>query len=448
MKKTLLILAVWCLPVLAFAQLETTLPSLTRLHQATYCNPAIIPSYKISVGIPALSGIAINLNLSAINANTIIQSMDTGIINLNKVYVKMNDANLGVGLSTNIELLHVRFKSKKYYYGIHLSNRVTTQVGISKELIGFAAYGNDYFAGRTMDASSTTINALAFNELGFSVARTYKKFNVGIRGKMYQGIAAAQLEKMQFKWQQPNNSTDEITITTEAQLNTSNVPYLFDSLNGQPYKSASPSAGSFLGFKNKGFGFDLGATYDVNNKLRLGASLIDFGYIKWTNETYNYTSNQTKVKFDGMTYDQINKKGAMGDYADSLLALIKPGGNNKTFTSYLPWRYFLTANYKLNDKNMVGAIIQGRYSLGTMQQAYTINYTHKFGQKVDVTTNYSIINKSYANIGLGLAAKTGAFQWYLIQDNLLAYFAPANAQVITFRFGINLIWGEPKKQNN
>jgi hypothetical protein len=448
MRKIALILAVWCLPLLALAQLETTLPSLTRLHQASYCNPAIIPSYKTSIGIPALSGIAINLNLTALNANTIIKSLDSGNINLNKVYDKMNDANLGIGLNTNIELLHVRFKSKKYYYGIHLTTRVSTQIGISKELVGFAAYGNDYFAGRAMDASSTTINALAFNELGFSVARNYKKFNFGFRGKMYQGIATAQLQKMQFKWQQPNNSTDEIIISTEAKLNTANVPYLFDSLNGQPYKSATPTAGSFLGFKNKGFGFDLGATYDVNNKLTLGASLIDFGYIKWTNETYNYASNPTTVTFSGMSYQQIDTKGALNNYGDSLLNLIKPTGDNKTFTTYLPWRYFITANYKLNTKNTVGAIIQGRYSLGTMQQAYTVNFTHKFGKKVDVTTNYSIIGKTYANWGLGLAAKTGAFQWYIIQDNLLAFFAPANAQVITFRFGFNLVWGELKKQNN
>ena len=444
MKKIVTIIAVWCLPLLAFAQLETTLPSLTRLHQSSYCNPAIIPTYKLSVGIPALSGMAINLNLGSINANTIIRSLDNGKVNLNKVYDKMNDANLGIGLNTNMEVLHVRFKSKKWYYGINVNTRLSTQIVLSKELIGFAAYGNDYFTGKTMDASSTHIKALAFNELGFSVARNYQKFNFGIRGKFYQGIATAELEKMQFKWQQPNTSTEEINISTEAKLNTSNLPYLFDSLNGQPYKSASPTAGSYLGLKNKGLGFDLGATYEANDKLTFGASLIDFGFIKWSKETYNYTSNQTNVKLNGLSYEQINRNSAIGKYTDSLLNLLKPVGNNNTFTTYLPWRYFITANYKLDDKNTIGAIIQGRYSSGTMLQAYTINYTHKFGKKVDLTTNYSIINKSYANIGLGLAAKTGAFQWYIIQDNVLANFAPASAHVIALRFGFNLIWGELK----
>ncbi len=76
--------------------------------------------------------------------------------------------------------------------------------------------------------------------------------------------------------------------------------------------------------------------------------------------------------------------------------------------------------------------------------AYTANYMHKF-RNIDIALNYSIIGNSYANVGVGFAAKWGVCQFYLVQDNVLSYFAVDKAQVINLRFGLNFVWGEIRK---
>ncbi len=441
MKRFVKLLTLFCFPVVAMAQLETTLPNLERLNQATYINPGILPAYSVSVGTPILSGLGLTLNLNGVNADMAIKSLDSNRINMNKLYDKLNEKNVGIGLALNYEIFHVRFKSKNWFYGINLNNRLITEVGISKELIGFAAYGNDYFAGRDMDASSTQISNIAFNELGFSMSRKLNAFTFGFRAKFLQGIAATQFENFQFKWSQPQNSTGEVILTTGGTLNTASLPYLQDSLNGKPYESKM-SASNFFSFKNSGYGLDIGGTYAVNDKLTIGASIVDFGWIKWNSEAYNYTSSGTQIKFSGMGTDQATTDSLMGPYFDSIIKRAVPVASNNSFTTFLPWRMFISASYKVGAKNKVGALFQTRHINGDLQKAYSISFTRTCGKNLDITTNYSIIGQSYTNIGLGLAAKTGAFQWYIMQDNLFGYFKPSTAQVVSLRLGFNLIWGD------
>jgi hypothetical protein len=46
------------------------------------------------------------------------------------------------------------------------------------------------------------------------------------------------------------------------------------------------------------------------------------------------------------------------------------------------------------------------------------------------------------NVGIGTAVKMGAFQFYIIQDDILLYFKPATSQSFYFRMGLNLVWSE------
>ncbi len=111
----------------------------------------------------------------------------------------------------------------------------------------------------------------------------------------------------------------------------------------------------------------------------------------------------------------------------------------------MPWRFYLTANYQLNRRNTIGAIIQGRYLLGSILPAYTLSYARMFGNNLHLTANYSIIGNSYTNVGLGWSLKMGAVQWYMVQDNILAYFKPDQFQIMSIRIGFNLVFNEIKR---
>ena len=98
---------------------------------------------------------------------------------------------------------------------------------------------------------------------------------------------------------------------------------------------------------------------------------------------------------------------------------------------------------------------------------------HKFGNIWHVTGSYSIINRNYANIGLGMSLKLAAFQFYVLTDNVLgpliwnkyswteekkdnngivtsiepqSVTIPRNLKYMNFHFGMNFVFGcKPKK---
>jgi hypothetical protein len=448
MKNVFKILVLVAFPFGLFAQIETTLPALKYTHQATYINPAILPSYSTTVGTPVLSNFGVNFLMNGFNARTVINSIvEDSMLSIPKFYDNMKGNKMEFDVAVNYEIFHVRFKGKKWYYGINLNTRSITNVRLSNEFIGLAAYGNDHYAGSSWDVSSTAVTNISFNELGFSMTRNYDRFNVGGRVKLYQGIGVAQTKDFKLKLNQPKTPTEEIGVIAGGVINTSSLMLLTDSINGRKATDDEQSIDikNLYSLGNLGAGIDLGLTYDVNNRLSVGASIVDFGFINWTNNVYNYSINDVDVRTNGLNKEQLENGQKQDEYFDSLFNQLKPSVTNKSFTTFMPWRFYLTANYNLNKRNTIGAIIQGRYLLGTILPAYTLSYARKFGDGFHLTANYSIIGNSYANVGLGWSLKMGPVQWYLVQDNVLAYFKPDQFQVLSFRMGFNLVFNEIKR---
>ncbi|MFN3445880.1 MAG: DUF5723 family protein [Bacteroidia bacterium] len=443
----ILVLILW--PFCLQAQIETTLPSLTATHQATYINPAILPTYSTSFSVPGvIANTSFNFIMNGFNARTILNSVESDSnLSIPKFYDNLKGDKIEFDIATNIELFHVRFKSKKWYYGFNLNTRTISNIRISKEFIGLAAYGNDYYAGSAWDVSNTSVTAIAFNELGFSMSRNYDRFNIGARAKLYHGIGVTQTNDLKLKLNQPKTPTEEVGIVAGGVINTSSLPLLTDSINGRKATDDEKSftEDNLYTLGNLGAGIDLGVTYDVNNRLTVGASVVDFGFINWTENVYNYGINDVDVRTNGLNKEQLDNGQKQEEYFDSLFNQLKPTVTNKSFTTFMPWRFYLTANYNLNKRNTLGAIIQGRYLLGSILPAYTLSYAHKFGDGFHLTANYSIIGNSYANVGLGWSLKMGPVHWYLVQDNILAYFNPDQFQVLSFRMGLNLVFNEIKR---
>lgn len=430
-----------------FAQTETTLPALTRLNQASYLNPAVLPAYKFSLGVPALSGFGIKAGITGLKfADVTKHTNDSGRLDLTKVHESITGNAIRVNVYTNIELFHFRFKVKEWYFGIHANNRVISNTAISKDLLGLIINGNASFTGKTADFSNTKLTNVAFNEYGVSVARNYNRFNVGLRLKMYQGISTAFTDDVTLKLTVPENPTDSVRVQLGGNVRTAGIGYLGNTLDGRKTTDQEKEMDNTLGFRNKGLGVDLGLTYDVSNKLTIGASITDLGArINWRNQTYNYTFNDVDLNFTGLNYNQVQYDTLRKAYLDSVGNLFKSNGTTQKFTSNVPTRYFFNANYQINSKNTLGLMLQGQYALGQNLSAFTLSYARRFGKRFDVTTNYSWQNNNVNTLGLGFALKASVCQIYMVHDNILFYINPSSSIFMGFRFGINFAWGEIKR---
>ena len=95
-----------------------------------------------------------------------------------------------------------------------------------------------------------------------------------------------------------------------------------------------------------------------------------------------------------------------------------------------------------------------------------IAYNYHLGNFLAATASYSIYNRSYSNLGLGVSITLGPFEIYALSDNVLEFglfnpiknFSPSNDGTIMvdtrnvrngqFRFGMNLTFGREKMKKD
>ena len=68
----------------------------------------------------------------------------------------------------------------------------------------------------------------------------------------------------------------------------------------------------------------------------------------------------------------------------------------------------------------------------------------KMNKWITLGATYTIINRSYNNLGFGFNINPGPVQFYMVADNLFGAIKPQNARYAQLRFGINLIFGSEK----
>ncbi|MES2559474.1 MAG: DUF5723 family protein [Bacteroidota bacterium] len=445
-KYFLLLIVVVCSCTVSWAQPDATLPSLRRVYQSTYFNPGFVPKYRFSVGIPILSNFYLNNSRTGFTLQDVIDCKDEeGLVDLNKFYDKIDEDGIAINTLIQTDIFHVSFPIRKYQIGINSSIKTQTTQAFSKQFIGFLTQGNGYFKGQTAEFKGLDFFNVSYLENGISVARQFRKFSVGVRVKYLQGIAVTETSDLRFSVTTSQNAYDSLTVKSGGKVNTSNVPLLVDSVTGKVAnkKDKEFDAADLTAFQNNGYAIDFGFTYQVLPRLMVHGSVMDLGSITWNSRPYNYTLVNADVTLGGFTNDQLNNNEDRANYTDSIVGLLKEATvTEKSFSTKLRSRYFAGADWDLTFRDRVGFLFQGQSLPSSFYTAYTFSYTRRFGVNWDVTANYTRLNGFANNIGLGTSIKMGAFQFYIVQDDIMFYMKPNTSQTLYLRFGLNLVWSE------
>lgn len=430
------------------AQFNTTMPFLKGLHQASYINPAYTPEFESSFGLPGLSGVSADVGIYGITTGKFVDAINNERFNLNTFYRSLAGNDLNLMLNGNTELFHVRFKSNRWYWGISSTTRTVADLTLSNDFLNFFINGNEAFRGKSADLSSPNVYVISYQDLGVSISKRYKRFNFGIRPKLILGNALVMMKQFDFRFNTPLQPTDPIAVQAAGKIYTSNVPLFLDSVNGRAATEKEKDFNDIISNPklNTGFGIDLGLEYDISNRMRAQASISDLGFIRWNNNSREYSINKVDVMFGGFTYEQLDNDSLLNAYVDSLLNLVTPQVSSKTFTTGLPFRVAAGFTYQFNKRNVFNFMFQGLKVDKKFLTAYTFNYTKRLGSSFDLAANYSIINNTFNNVGVGFTALLGPCQIYMIHDNVMAYIMPETMQYVAFRFGLNFAWHRIKEE--
>jgi hypothetical protein len=268
------------------------------------------------------------------------------------------------------------------------------------------------------------------------------------------------------------NMSGPVTVNMDSKHNISSV--VFDD---NTFKTASGIRDFFSGEKNMGMGLDIGATYDLNDRIVLSGSVTDLGFIRWKKNVTNLKANN-KFEFSGLNMlDVLNGTKTIDEVGQEMLDSLKNAfvvSNTKSpFTTYLPFGVSLGGSYNVTKKFAVGLLSYSRVIDKQIREALTLSANLNLGNAFSTSISYTAENYQYDNLGAGLAFRAGIAQFYILTDRIpvmwniikgektthdligsgthtSTYSVPVPAKWNSFnlRMGMNLVFGNRLKEKN
>ncbi len=452
------------------------------LPQNHLLNPAFRPSNKIYIGLPVLSGVNLNIANSVFNFSDVftegVEVSESSIpftnsdYDLDKFMSRIRKFNyfetqasiqlLGFGLALRNDL----------YFFMDITDHFTSNIVIPRDFFELAFRGNDKFFGSNVDLTNMGFNLKYYREAGFGVSKNIgNKIRFGAKGKLLFGIAAASLQNDLLSINVVDDNSH--TFNTEMTLNVSGpVRFFPESLVDQPldsagfdderFKSGRDYSRFLTNTKNLGFGFDVGAEFKVTDRLYASLAITDLGFIRWKSDVSSLKTDD-QIEFGGLNMEEVyNGTSSFSDVGGAMIDSIKNSiiiaGSPKPFTTILPSGFSLAGKYELTNYFSVGLLSYSKLTGKQVREALTLSANLNLGGFFSTTLAYTACNRSYNNLGFGLAIRGLYAQLYFMVDKIplgwsKAQFGsdsfpfPDRWDTINTRIGFNLVFGNKNRKN-
>jgi hypothetical protein len=451
-----------------------------NLPQNHLLNPALRPSNSLYIGLPVISGLNFNINNNFVNFSDVImkgQPKDSLIsflhpdYNVDNFLAKIQDKN-SIEPEIMFQLFGLGFSvGKSSYVFLDINDRIEGNIVLPKDLFTLALKGNADFTGSNIDLSSLRADMKYYREFGLGFSTNFTdRLRIGIKGKLLFGIACASLDNKSLGITVNDdyshtlyadmavNLSGPLTVNMDSKNNISGIDF-----DDNRFKNSSGIIDFFTGKKNMGLGIDVGATYDITEKIVVSASITDLGYIRWKKDITNLKANNT-FEFSGLNLqDVVNGTKTIDevgqDMLDSLKNAFVVSKSKAPFTTYLPFGVSLGGSYNLTKQFSVGFLSYSRIIGKQIREAFTLSANVNLGNAFSTAISYTAENHQYNNLGAGLAFRPGIFQFYIITDRIPVMWnkiqdgksnviIPANWNTFNLRFGMNVVFGNKVKKKN
>ncbi len=413
---------------------------MTSIPQAIENNPSITVPYKFYLGFPGFSSFNMSFQNPFAYNDIIKRRSDDSLYVDQQGFINNFAKNNLMAIDLKINLIDFGFRVKKNFFTFTQSVRSQFYFSYPKDLFVLLLNGNVSFmeADKTVEFKKLRINSSVYTETAIGFQRNLtNKINIGARLKYLQGFANVQTDNSYFSlYTNPDNYN--LTIKSEFGVNVSSIV----NANGDV------EVGSFT--KNPGIALDLGGTYRFSDELAVGASLIDFGFIRWRTNNQQFGSSMVNEEFvfRGFDLDRLFQNGRinsniMKEIADTLkeqFTFIDTTG--VAYTSWLSPKICFDASYIYKNNNKFGAYLRNDIANGMLIPSITISYQRKFGRILQLGASYGMTKGHWAKLGIGMSLKLGPLHGFITTENILSYTNLANLKNMYIHFGTNIVIGK------
>lgn len=451
-----------------------------NLPQNHLLNPSLRPTNSMYIGLPGFSGVGISASNNLFNFSDVfirgradsvmtflhpdydIENFLPAIKDKNSLEPRLNVPIFGLGFSIGGDT----------YIFVDINERIEANFVLPGDIMKLGLQGNEQFRGSDIDLSSFRGDMKYYREAGIGFSKNFtNKLRLGFKTKMLFGIAAASVHNNSFGI----TVNDDYTHTLDADLMVNmSGPFRaymtddgkLDSLvfDDSRFDNGSGIARFLLNSKNFGVSFDLGASYDISDKITVSAAVTDIGYINWKSEPTNLEAkgrfefggfDMTRFADGSMSFDSLASATL-----DSLKDAFVFNDSRNPFTTFLPYGITVGGSYDLTSKVSIGLLSHSRIIGKQIKEALTLSANVNLGNALSFSLAYTAANHRYDNLGAGLSLRAGFFQIYAVADRIPVgwnriitengneFIVPASWNTINARFGINFVFGNKIKKKD
>lgn len=419
------------------------------LPQANNINPAMLPDYRFSLGLPGLSGFHTNTGQNFTNLELLTTTDENGNINTGDVFNRMRRNNR-VTSNNTVNIFHLGVRGLTSYTSFSVNTKAFARASLPKEFFAFALYGNASaeLEDGLLDLSRGSFKSMAYTEIGVSHGREILagKMTVGARFKYIIGHAYADIATFDASLQTFGNGDfrgDSIAINSnEFEVRGGGAAGAL--LNGDDVEDDIRAAVT----GNSGFGLDLGATYEFSRRIKFFASLNDLGYINWSEENaYIGVVPSVSYSFSGADVVELINGDDLSiiDEIDSVVNNLDYDERRESFSTSLTGKLYAGASYSISRRQTASAILYSEIYRGAFIPAFTAMYNFQAGTFFNFAFSATMMNGRVNNLGTGLTLNLIPFQIVLATNDLLSLVNPIKGRAVDFRFGINHTFGNVNK---
>jgi len=468
--KKVLISFLLVLTFVAQAQNKKILYGFDNIPQGLLLNPGQENPYRSHIGIPVLSGLSFDANISGITVASLFGDDGIGGFAGTDFNTKVQNALNTIGYK---DYASVNAQVEVLSGGYKLNDRDYLSFGFYEEADGFFGFPKDLFdllnegnAGnnnenidRVFSASGIAFRAEVLGVLHAGITRRINNvITVGARAKIYSGGLNITSNNNQGTFVTTRTPIDQNGIyassfnNLDGSLLTSGI---YDEDAGQNDVTRGKVIGNTFIGGNLGLGIDIGLTYHVNEQIELTASLLDVGFVNYRK---NIRNNFLKGDFtySGINLEYSEQRNYLQELEDEFNEGVYREVDSESYTVLRPVKFNSSARYsfgksrylstchdiRLKDyyDNAVGAQLYAVSRPYGIRMALTGFYERKFADFLNTKITWTVDDFSSTNVGLGVSTNIWKLNVYGMLDNIFELTDITDANTFSAQFGINLIF--------
>ena len=442
------------------------------IPQTVQMNPAHQPRANTYVSFPAANyGLDLHLDFAAkdllqkhgnVHYTPIEKEYD-----YNKLWNSIGKKATMINFSLDFDLLGFGFRTGagKGYFSFGMSQHAAIKFAVPSDLLKI--FENFFPDNSHFDFSPLRVQAAAYMQFRFGYShKINEKLTIGVNMKPIFGQASVTTRFNELELRTGLNEWSfkgdgEILLSAPEVITKVDINAEDDKIETQNVIEgfeAMDFVNKYM-LKNPGVSFDFGAVYQVNERFSVSAALNNFGFISWKEDLSRLRyKGEYAFDIDEITIDNLDDLDNFGEelfekIEDGLLSQLEL--DNNSFSTSLTPVFYAGASYNLTQGISAGLLSRTTFWQNGVRQSFNLSLNMQPYSFFALTTGATWQVKGNLNLCGGFMFFLGPLQLYVLSDYIPVYYSsykigesfefpylPERQKTITFRFGLNLIFGK------